>query len=190
MPTIGAEAAAPFRPIETTRLILRRLEVTDSRAVEHLAGAVEVARMTANVPHPYPSGLAERWIRSTHGPLEAGTSAQLGIVLKAEGFLVGAIALVRDPPGTGAQIGYWLGVPWWGNGYMTEAVGAMLDHGRTALGLDHVSAQVFVGNPASARVLEKTGFEFVGETEQDFPLRGGRRRVKRFERRLTPAWSR
>ena len=190
MPTIEAEAPAGFRPLETPRLVLRRLELADVRMVERLAGAVEVARMTANVPHPYPSGLAERWIRSTHAPLAAGTSAQLGIALKGEGTLIGAIALVRDAPGTGGQIGYWLGVPWWGEGYMTEALGAMLDHGRAGMGLDHVWAQVFVANNASMRVLEKTGFEFMNEAEVDFPLRGGRRRVKRFERRLVAAWTR
>jgi RimJ/RimL family protein N-acetyltransferase len=184
MPTIGAEATRPFQPIETPRLTLRRLELSDARTVETLAGANEVARFTANIPHPYPSGLAERWIRSTHGPLAAGTASSLGIVLKAEGTLAGAVSVVRDAPGTGGQIGYWLGVPWWGNGYMTEAVIAILEHARDAMGLAHVWAQVDVANLASSRVLEKAGFEFVGEADQDMPLRGGRKRVKRFERRL------
>jgi RimJ/RimL family protein N-acetyltransferase len=67
---------------------------------------------------------------------------------------------------------------------MTEAVAALLDHAGQAMNLDRVSAEVFMGNVASTRVLEKTGFEFVGEAERDLPLRGGRKQVKRFERRL------
>jgi len=185
MPTTGAEGRAEFRPTGTPRLILRRLELSDARTVEHLAGAIEVARTTANVPHPYPQGLAERWIRSTHAPLASGMSIQLGLSLRTDGALVGAIALVRDPPGTGGQIGYWLGLPWWGEGYMTEAVGAILDHARQSMNLDHVIAEVFIGNVASTRVLEKTGFEFIGEADRDLPLRGGRKQVKRFERRLS-----
>ncbi len=63
-----------------------------------------------------------------------------------------------EPP----EIGYWLGVPFWGQGYATEAVRAVIDHAFGDLGYDVLAGGARVSNPASRRVLEKCGFQWTG----------------------------
>ena len=60
------------------------------------------------------------------------------------------------------EIGYWLGVPFWGNGYATEAARALIDHAFGDLGYAVLTAGARVSNPASRRVLEKCGFQWTG----------------------------
>ncbi|HEY6994123.1 MAG TPA: GNAT family N-acetyltransferase, partial [Xanthobacteraceae bacterium] len=60
------------------------------------------------------------------------------------------------------EIGYWLGVPFWGKGYATEAARAVIDHAFGDLGYDHLLGGARVSNPASRRVLEKCGFQWTG----------------------------
>jgi [ribosomal protein S5]-alanine N-acetyltransferase len=57
-----------------------------------------------------------------------------------------------------AEIGYWLAKRCWGQGIMTEAVRAICQHGFNEMGLHRITAGIFAGNTASARVLEKAGF--------------------------------
>ena len=85
--------------------------------------------------------------------------------------------MTRSPdPGQGrAELGYWIGVPFWGQGHATEAVAAVLAFGFGPLGLHRIHATVFPRNPASARVLEKSGFRREGL------LRGYARKEGAFE---------
>ena len=87
--------------------------------------------------------------------------------------------------GTGpiAELGYAIGRPYWGNGYATEAVLAMVEVARD-FQLSGLQAYSFVENPASARVLEKAGFADIGEVIREYPKRGGMRRVRHFKRML------
>ena len=83
-----------------------------------------------------------------------------------------------------AELGYALGRPFWGQGYATEAVRAMMAH-APAVGFRILEAYSFVDNAASARVLAKAGFVEVGIVRRDYPERGGIREVRRFELQLT-----
>jgi RimJ/RimL family protein N-acetyltransferase len=87
--------------------------------------------------------------------------------------------------GTGEihELGYALGRPYWGQGYATEGVLAMIDHART-LGLRALEAFTFIENPASARVLDKAGFTDLGVARRHYPTRGGMRRVRHHLRQL------
>ena len=67
-----------------------------------------------------------------------------------------------EPRDSGAEIGYWLGAPFWGRGYATEAVRALIDHAFGDRGHDVLAAGARVSNPASRRVLEKCGFQWTG----------------------------
>ena len=78
-----------------------------------------------------------------------------------DGTLIGGCG-VGKLFGVDPEIGYWLGVPYWGNGYATEAARAVIDHAFTALGIDKLEAGARVSNPASRRVLEKCGFQWTG----------------------------
>lgn len=147
--------------IETARLLLRPFAVNDASEVQRLVGDRNVARFLAFVPHPYPDGLAEKWI-STHAPLaESGTEYTFAISRKPESDLVGAISLTPRP-GTFGAIGYWLGHEHWGHGFATEAVQCVEALAFDWLGLPQLSTVTRKNNPASQRVLEKAGFQRTG----------------------------
>jgi ribosomal-protein-alanine N-acetyltransferase len=141
--------------IETERLVLRPFRLDDAPEVQRLCGAREVAAGTLTIPHPYPDGAAEAWIGGHAEAFESGKSVELAIELRADRALVGAIGLVFEREQERAELGYWIGVPYWRRGYATEAARAMLDHAFAERGLNRVYAFHFTNNPASGRVLQK-----------------------------------
>jgi ribosomal-protein-alanine N-acetyltransferase len=143
--------------LQTHRLILRPFEIADARDVQRLAGDHAIADTTLNIPHPYEDGMAEQWI-STHQPqFDAGDLANFAIALRATGELVGAIGLVINRRFDRAELGYWIGRPYWSHGYCTEAGHAVLRYGFTELNLNRIHAYHLSRNPASGRVMEKLG---------------------------------
>ena len=143
--------------LETARLRLRPFSVADAPDVQRLAGAREIAATTLTVPHPYEDGLAEQWI-ATHGPaFTEGKSLTLAVTELASGVLVGAVGLALTPRDHRAELGYWIGVPYWGRGYATEAARAIVEHGFRVLGLHRIMARHMAHNLASGRVMQKIG---------------------------------
>ena len=126
--------------------------------MQRLAGAREVAATTLAIPHPYPDGAAEEWI-SGH---EGRDDATFAIERREDGALVGAIGLRMERAHDRAELGYWIGVPYWGHGYATEAARAVVRYGFETEGLNRIFAFHFVSNPASGRVLEKIGMRKEG----------------------------
>jgi RimJ/RimL family protein N-acetyltransferase len=151
-------ADRPVRPpvLETERLRLRPLEPADAPRVSELAGDRDVARNTLRIPHPYPEDAAEQWIAALPGMWERGEEAIFALTLREGGELVGAAGIHGGGDGVG-EIGYWIGRPYWGRGYATEAARALVSFGFDGLGLERVWAHSFGRNPASCRVLEKAG---------------------------------
>jgi [ribosomal protein S5]-alanine N-acetyltransferase len=147
--------------LETARLILRPFILADAPEVQRLAGAREVASTTANIPHPYPDGLAEEWIGSHQAKFDAGELVNFAITLR-DGTLMGAIGLVINKTHRRAEMGYWLGVPYWNQGYTTEAAQAVLGYGFEKLGLNRIFARYLTRNPASGRVMHKMGMTYEG----------------------------
>ena len=82
------------------------------------------------------------------------------------GEAMGAIGLHVDTNHDRAEIGYWIGVPYWGRGYVTEAAKAIVDYVFNTLGLNRVFAFHFTRNPASGRVLQKIGMKREGTMRQ------------------------
>ena len=151
------------QPILTTaRLTLRPFRPADAADVRRLAGEREVAYNTLTIPHPYPEGAAEEWIASHPPAFVAGTRAVFAITQTQDAGLVGAIGLEIAPADQRAELGYWVGIPWWNRGYATEAGRAVLEYGFGPLGLHRIMARHFVRNPASGRVLEKLGMQREG----------------------------
>jgi len=148
--------------LHSERLTLRPFTLSDASAVEHYAGAFEVAEHTLNIPHPYPEGMAQRWISSHAAHLEAGDSASFALVLNGEDHIFGGMGIHIDQRHNHAEIGYWLGRPYWGNGYATEAGQAILRYGFETLQLHRIHASHFVANPASGRVMQKLGMRYEG----------------------------
>ncbi|MET3290867.1 UNVERIFIED_CONTAM: ribosomal-protein-alanine N-acetyltransferase [Brevibacillus sp. OAP136] len=152
--------------LETERLRLRPLEQSDADAVQTLAGNVEVARTTLSIPHPYPDGAAEAWIRSAHQSATTGEHYAFAIVRKVDGALLGCISLGVTKPHNRAELGYWLGVPYWGQGYVTEAARRILTFGFTELSLNKIIAIAMTKNPASVSVMRKIGMKHEGTFRQ------------------------
>jgi len=148
------EASIPV--LETKRLALRAPRLEDAKSVAALANDRRIAENTARIPHPYRMTDAEGFIS---GANKCGGDAVFLITLR-DGTLVGACAIVSadETP----ELGYWLGVPYWGNGYATEALHAVIDYAFTDLGHEALQAGARVTNPASRRVLEKCGFQWTG----------------------------
>ena len=148
--------------LETERLILRPFVAADAPTVEELAGDPEVAGPTLNIPHPYPAGLAAEWIASHPGNAARGEVYTFGIERKAGGTLLGAISATLAPRHCRAELGYWLGRPYWGQGYTSEAARRVTAFCFDELGLHRVQATCFIGNVASSRVMEKAGMQREG----------------------------
>ncbi len=152
--------------LQTARLVLRPFALSDAAHVQRLAGVHEVARMTANIPHPYPDGAAQSWIRGLEHSRSQGIMNASELVFAvtdaASGALLGAVGLVQIPAHARAELGYWIAHPQWGRGYATEAARAVLEFGFGTLGLERIDATYMTGNPASARVMQKLGMVFEG----------------------------
>jgi RimJ/RimL family protein N-acetyltransferase len=152
--------------LETERLVLRSFSMDDAADVQRLAGAAEVALTTLNVPHPYEDGLAEDWISQHRAQFEAGQGVNYAVTLKETGELVGAMGLVINERHNRAEMGYWIGVPYWNRGYGTEAARALVTYGFETLGLNRIHATHFTRNPASGRIMQKLGMHREGQMRQ------------------------
>jgi RimJ/RimL family protein N-acetyltransferase len=140
--------------LETERLVLRAPRIEDAKLVAALVNDRRIAENTARIPHPYGIADAKEWI----GAVTAQAAATFLITI--DGAAIGACGLdIRDGV---AELGYWLGVPFWGRGYATEAARAVIDHAFGELGHEVIVAGARISNPASRRVLEKCGFQWSG----------------------------
>ncbi|MCX8231914.1 MAG: GNAT family N-acetyltransferase [Alphaproteobacteria bacterium] len=158
---IQAKSTIPF---ETARFRLRAFDVADR---EPLVGQLTdplVSKQLAFVPHPYDASHAEAWIKDcVRNPPGKVVGCRLAIERREDGAFVGGLGLI--PHGRSFELGYWLDRKYWGCGYATEAVGAAVDFGLTVLQMRQIVAFVFMGNPASTRVLSRLGFAYRGLDE-------------------------
>lgn len=145
--------------IKTERLELRAYEVGDIAELVSLIGAREVAANLARVPYPYTEQDARNFIGSIKQTPE---EARFAVVLGSDRRLIGGIGLRIDSAHSRAELGYWLGASYWGQGYATEAAHAVMQYGFHTLGLNRIWASVFEGNAVSARVLKKVGMSHEG----------------------------
>jgi len=147
--------------LRTARLILRPPVNADAAILERYLGDRRIAETTAAIPHPYPAGGALDWMRRVRQGQEDGSTAAFVICLKSTAEIVGVISLMRDGSGE-MKAGYWIAVPFWGNGYATEAMHRVIRYGFNRLDLPRISACHFAHNPASGRVMQKAGLLFEG----------------------------
>lgn len=145
--------------LKTPRLMLRRLTMADVPAIATLGGDWDVASMTSRMPYPYTEVDAVQWIADADDD-----ECLLGIVNTAN--LIGVCGYLPDGQGA-AEIGYWIGKPYWGRGYATEAARALVAHAfRDPAKFVALTCGHFADNPASRRVIEKLGFEELGPVER------------------------
>lgn len=166
--------------INTARLLLRPLRAADAEPVFRLVNDYSVAGNLARVPFPYREAMAGDWISSTHEQAARGDGYHLAIT--QDGTLIGCIGLTinRSNPGE-AELGYWLGRKFWGQGYAREAAAALLGWGFSTLGLDRVVASALIDNLGSQAVLRACGFVQTGQGMQEFMSRNRVMEVLTFE---------
>ncbi|MGH6791778.1 MAG: GNAT family N-acetyltransferase [Methyloceanibacter sp.] len=154
--------------IRTPRLLLRTPERADATRLSLLAGDYDVAGMTGTIPHPYSEQQADEWIEGVLAGEEGVVFAILrsGVVIGCTGY--------RAFGADHAELGYWIGKPYWGMGYGTEAVEVLVAHAFEADGFDYLTAGHFADNPASERVLKKLGFVVSGSEVRDCAARDAR----------------
>ena len=142
----------------TPRLLLRPGFPEDASALVNAIADEAIVRNLATAPWPYRMRDAEAFLASPRDPV----LPSLLIFERGDGApqLVGSCGLGRRPSGS-VELGYWIGRRFWDHGYATEAGIALVDIART-LGFRQLEASHFIDNPASARVLEKLGFQSTG----------------------------
>lgn len=155
-----------FPVLTTPRLLLRAFAAADVPRLVALANDYEVARKTLNIPHPYTEADAHHWLRLTQQGFKQQTSYSFALELRATGEFVGGMGLTLERRFDRAEVGYWLGHPYWGLGLATEALAAVLRFGFEALSLNKIYATHIASNLASGRVMQKNGMVKEGELVQ------------------------
>ena len=152
--------------LETDRLILRPWLDSDAEDLYRYASSPEVGPMAGWPVHTS----VENSLEIIHTVLSAPET--YAVVPKAVGHAVGSVGLMLGRasniglPDSQGEIGYWIGVPFWGQGLIPEAAEQLLRHGFLDLGLESIWCGYFDGNTKSKRVQEKCGFVYQYTKEQ------------------------
>ena len=148
----------------TDRLVLRTIGACDAEALTARADNYKVAVMLARLPYPYTLADAHHFIAGVNEKRE--DDGIFGLYLKPAEIFIGVCCYEwhgEDAP----EFGYWLGEPYWGEGYMSEAVQAVIAHAFRVNRHEKLLSGCRLQNLASRRVLAKAGFEHVGRYEID-----------------------
>ena len=141
--------------IETERLTLKKLGISDKDRLIYLIGDSRVSETLSNVPYPYTDEDAEYWLNSVN-------TSEFKLSIFRNSVLIGGIGLTPEDDGYW-EFGYWLGFEYWGKGYATEACNGLLNYAKTNTSYKNFKANVYKGNTASSKGLEKVGFRKIGE---------------------------
>ena len=156
----------PFPELTTPRLVLRELHVKDVPRLMELLRDEEVTRYIGG-------GLVKHNVRGRRKAFAAGREIRWGICERERGTLIGVMDLQPINRGNrNAELGYWLGRAYWGRGYMTEALQAVLDYCFNEMNLNRVYGDHFAENPASGRVMLKCGLRYEGTHRQKVYMNG------------------
>jgi RimJ/RimL family protein N-acetyltransferase len=149
--------------LETPRLWLQPLETSDANAIQQAARSREIADTMISLPHPYPEGEAERYIAHDQVERSHGRAVTYTIKNKVDDAFCGLVELRKiDHEHLLGELSFWIVCNAWGQGYMSEALGRVVQYGFEDLGLNRLYAYHMLRNPASGRVLEKNGFKQEG----------------------------
>ncbi|TKT83002.1 GNAT family N-acetyltransferase [Aquamicrobium sp. LC103] len=159
----------------TERLVMRPPHDDDVPELAELANNPRVAEMLARMPYPYGEREARAFIQASRTDERAGCAYAL--TLAGNGAFIGCAGLHPTPGGL--ELGYWIGQPYWGRGYATEAAHALVDLAFRATTIDRLDVSCRVINPASRRVIHKCGFQYAGQGMLD-SLVAGRVPVERY----------
>jgi RimJ/RimL family protein N-acetyltransferase len=155
--------------LESDRLILRPPRPADITGMIVWLGDYAVSKNMSRVPHPYSEEDAEDFVA---GIGRNGAQHVFSILRKQDGLFIGGIGLHQEEPGF--ELGYWLGRPFWGHGFATEAARRVTLFAFEKLGLTAIHAGWFHDNPASGHVLAKLGGRHNGSSMRESRARDAR----------------
>ena len=144
--------------LATERLLLRPFRRNDAADFTRLAGDWAVASMTSDIPYPLNPKQAVAWLRPGRG--------EVRFAIELDGRLIGGAGYYRRRSGA-AELGFWLGRPWWGRGYATEAAHAALDYCFEVAGFERIISAIDPKNARSIAVAQRLGMEPDGTLEHD-----------------------
>jgi len=142
--------------LETERLLLRRPTLADVKAITHLANDRRIAENTRRLPYPYLQDHAVDFVRGI-----ANQQRETVFLIESNYTPIGMVGVDWRQPER-PELGYWLGVEHWGQGFATEAARAAIDFTFEEFDIEVMKSAARVANPASRNVLEKCGFQWSG----------------------------
>jgi RimJ/RimL family protein N-acetyltransferase len=142
--------------LETERLMLRRPTLADVKAITLLANDRRIAENTRRLPHPYLQEHAVEFVRAM-----ADDNRETVFLIENNHAPIGIVGIDGRQPET-PELGYWLGVEHWGQGFATEAARAVIDFTFEEFDVEHLISGARVANPSSRNILEKCGFQWSG----------------------------
>ena len=168
--------------LETERLMLRRPTLADVKAITHLANDRRIAEQTRRLPHPYLQDHAIAFVR------DIANEARATVFLIENNHTPIGVAAIdwREPEAP--ELGYWLGVEHWGQGFGTEAARAVIDYTFEEFEVEQLISGARVTNPSSRNILEKCGFQWSGVELHRFEALGSSTPVDCF-RLARSVWS-
>lgn len=149
--------------LKTERLRLRMPVAGDIPRLVKYANHPQISKMTLNIPHPYHEKDAVSWIHMANEGFEEKNHFVFAICKQSDNLFMGGIGLRLNTRFNHAELGFWIGEPFWNNGYVTEATGKMLEFGFERIELHKIYATHMVKNPASGKVMIKNGMIMEGE---------------------------
>ena len=150
-----------FPVLHTSRLMLDDFCESDKPALLRLISNKEVARTTLRIPHPCSLHDVEAWLVERASDYRAGQAIRWAMRLR-DGELIGGISLTLNKAFESAELGYWVGKPFWGNGYATEASRKVITYGFESLQLNRIEAHSMFINEGSKKILERIGMRYEG----------------------------
>jgi len=169
-PFMSAYAKNSITTLETRRLVLRPLRWEDAPRIQLLFSNPNVRRyMDGSIPHPYPDNGAEEFLERWLPQLETREIYTWAILRKDHPEDQGLIGVVSLTPASDTDHrGFWLGEPWWRQGYMTEAAAAANDFAFDVLGMEYLLLNNAEPNLGSHRLKERIGATIIGHEEKRF----------------------
>lgn len=145
----------------TSEILLGEFRPSDKSVCVQRIGDREIYERTLRIPYPYRESHFDQWLQ-IHSEATEKNGEPVSFAIRERDSLIGGLGFDGLTKGHQAEIGYWLAKSWWGRGIMTAAVRAACEHAIARWQLVRITAHVFESNVASARVLEKNGFQFEG----------------------------
>ena len=163
--------------LETERLILRKMLVSDKEDVYAYSRRADVTEYLTWAPHESLS-YTQDYLRYIGQRYSVGDYFDWAVVEKASGRVIGSCGFTRfDYPNDAGEIGYVLHPDFSGKGYATEAVQEIVRFGFVALKLHRIEAKYLKGNDRSVRVMERLGMQYEGERREAMLVKGSYRTV-------------